>query len=224
VTCERCGEPIFADDRFCGNCGVLQTSPGTSEKTQSKRRAPSAGAPPRGRGRGLAFKLAFGLIFWGSVLGLCYLVFANLAKDIPWSSVEAVVRGRKNDAGTVAPGGVENLPPIAPDEPPADEEETIPAGPPEWGERDANGYSVLVTSGGGAHDGLSMRGTVKGNRVRLRAEPNTQSQILGHFETGNEIAVTERYWSGREKFHWFKVASADNSGWMYGEYLRVTED
>jgi hypothetical protein len=63
-----------------------------------------------------------------------------------------------------------------------------------------------------------------GNRVRLREAPNTKANILGHFDRRQELEVMERYFSGNEKHPWFKVSSGDNSGWMYGEFLRMTED
>jgi hypothetical protein len=165
------------------------------------------------------------LLFWGLAAGTCYVIFRHLASGIPWSDVAAVVTDRagEREAGNSAAGlaSRDDMPPVAQVSAgpggstgtPAAREESI------WGEPDANGYSVLSARGSSA-----PRGVVKGSRVRLRAEPNTASKILGHFDDGRVCEVTRRYWSGREKYHWFMVISGQDSGWMYGEYLKMTED
>ena len=123
----------------------------------------------------------------------------------------------------------DNLPPIVPEVSDSDvpvQAEPVPPPKPEWGEQDANGYSVLTLPGqdnAGRAD-VSMRGMVTGNGVNLRAEPNTRSERLGQFNSGKEFDVTGRYWSGREEHYWFGVSSGDDAGWMYGQYLRMEEE
>jgi len=104
--------------------------------------------------------------------------------------------------------------------------EPVPPPKPEWGEQDANGYSVLILpeQGEAGRAGVSMRGVVRGNGVNLRAEPNTGSERLGQFNSGKEFDVTRRYWSGSEENFWYEVGSGDDNGWMYGQFLRVEEE
>jgi ribosomal protein S27AE len=87
-----------------------------------------------------------------------------------------------------------------------------------WSADDANGYSSLAPQdSSGAVSGI--KGTVLGDRVRLRAEPNTNARILSHFDKGEPIEVLRRYSSGSEKFYWFNVRGKGRTGWMYGEYV-----
>jgi len=126
------------------------------------------------------------------------------------------------------------LPPIVPEtedsnvsaQPESIQAEPVPPPKPEWGEQDANGYSVLILpeQGEAGRAGVSMRGVVRGNGVNLRAEPNTGSERLGQFNSGKEFDVTRRYWSGSEENFWYEVGSGDDNGWMYGQFLRVEEE
>jgi hypothetical protein len=187
------------------------------------------------RGRALWVRLISVVLFWGIVVGICYALFGYLAKDVPWADVAAVVTGRRRDAAN-APAEAEtgvsdehisvdaHLPPIIP-EPPVEASPGLPPPDvkPEWGEPDSNGYSEL-TAPGVEPGGFLMKAVVRGTRVNLRSEPNTRSTVVGRFAGGHEFMTERRYWSGREKFHWYRVESDAGSGWMYGEYLRVTED
>jgi hypothetical protein len=233
-TCPACDFPSFSSDAFCAGCGApLLAAPAPDAGERVRRRAASPGVTLHRRRRALWVKVIAIVIFWGAVIGVCYALFSYLAKDVPWADVAAVVTGRRRGgAGDPAPteAGVfdENvsgdalLPPIVPeraDVPPA----PPPDAKPEWGEPDSNGYSELAAPGGSP--GLFfMKAAVRGTRVNLRSEPNTRSSVVGRFAGGHEFVTSRRYWSGQEKFHWYRVESDAGSGWMYGEYLRVTED
>ena len=245
--CPQCGEPVPMGDRFCGNCGVAQAPPEINPQIHTKKHAiPSPGVTSHRRKRGFLFRLVSALLFWGVVAGAFYTVYRFLGRDILWSEVFAVVAGsgRQRQTADVAPippteeayVRSEVLPPIVPEttdrgDPPIVPEpvqaEQVPQRGPEWGEQDANGYSAVTLPGrnnpeqGGVS---SMRGTVTGNRVNLRSEPNTRSQVRGQFTSGREVEITRRYWSGDERFFWYEVNSRGDSGWMYGEYLRIAEE
>jgi hypothetical protein len=225
---------VMPSDRFCGSCGSGQNTPDVDVAIRLKRRAAQSGMRSRKRGGNSVFKLITALVFWGAVIGVCYAVFGYLTRDIPWPDVMAVVTGRSIDteegrgaavSASDDASGSADMPPIAPDASgdAAIEGVLAPEVKPAWGEPDENGYSALEAQGSGAEN-LAFRGVVKGKRVRLREEPNVKSQILGHADAGQEFTVTRRYWSGQEKYHWFRVNSGSDSGWMYGEYLRVIED
>ena len=121
-------------------------------------------------------------------------------------------------------GGLPDSPDPIPTEP--IQAEPIPPPKPEWGEQDANGYSVLTLpeqDEAGRVD-VSLRGVVTGNGVNLRAEPNTNSERLGQFSSGREFDVIRRYRQGNAGYFWYEVSSGGDNGWMYGQYLRVEEE
>ena len=236
--CPQCGESVPMGDRFCGKCGTGQVTPGFNAQIHTKKRAMPSGVTTHRRKRGFLLRLISALMFWGIVIGAFYGVYKFLGNGIPWSEVMALVASKEEPRTVGMPvtesaGGIsESMPPIVPETsgsgdlpvtPEPIRAEPLQPSKPEWGAQDANGYSVLILPGQeGA--GVSRKGAVRGNRVRLRAEPNTRSQILGQFDSGKEFDVTGRYWSGNERYFWYGVSSGGDSGWMYGEYIRMEEE
>jgi hypothetical protein len=92
-----------------------------------------------------------------------------------------------------------------------------------WSTQDADGYSSPVATDRFFSSGvtLSLLGTVSGDRVRMRAEPNTKSRIKLQFDNGVSLDVTRRYSSGRERHYWFEASLDGETGWVYGEFLKV---
>ncbi|MCL2684589.1 MAG: zinc-ribbon domain-containing protein [Synergistaceae bacterium] len=236
--CPQCGESVPMGDRFCGKCGAGQATPGFNTQIHTKKRATPSGVTTHRRRRGFLFGLISAVAFWGIVAGALYSVYKFLGSDIPWSDVIAMVtstRPKNVPLPENADRRSEELPPIVPETPgsgnprpqavPIRGEPAAP-GKPEWGTQDVNGYSILVLPGQEDTEraDVSLRGVVTTNRVRLRSEPNTRSQIRGQFDSGKEFDVTGRYWSGSERFFWYGVSSGEDNGWMYGEYLRIVEE
>jgi predicted RNA-binding Zn-ribbon protein involved in translation (DUF1610 family) len=92
-----------------------------------------------------------------------------------------------------------------------------------WSSQDADGYSSPVATDRFFTSGvtLSLLGTVSGDRVRMRAEPNTKSRIKLQFDNGVSLDVTRRYSSGRERHYWVEASLDGETGWVYGEFLKV---
>jgi hypothetical protein len=244
-TCSMCGSHVGDGDRFCGKCGGDQSAPVFNTRIKTKKRSMPTGVTTHRRKQNRAFRIMAAMVFWGILIGGCYAAYRFFARDVRWSEVWAVVTGYRLDSGVESNLPVEGdefpdsgnrliepLPPIAPE--PASQDATPDIGPvpearPAWSGPDSGGYSVIAIQGeAGTEDlassGMSFIGVVSGSRVRLREEPNTKSRILGQFDRGKELDVTGRYSSGSENYPWFQVSSGDVSGWMYGEYLRVSED
>ncbi|MDR3322242.1 MAG: SH3 domain-containing protein, partial [Synergistaceae bacterium] len=235
-TCARCGTVLGGDDRFCGTCGTDQSEPVLNARIRTRKRSVPSGVTTHRRKRSFLFRLLSALLFWGILIGGCYAAFRYFAADIPWSDVLAVVTGRRLDtddetALDVIPVdgsdlnsddvGEAAMPPIAPEDVSSDvipDAGPIPDARPVWGATDSSGYSFL------SPEGVFLPGAVNAGRVRLREEPNTKARILGQFDRGSEFGITGRYSSKNEKNPWFRVSSGDIYGWMYGEYLLVTED
>ena len=239
--CPQCGESVPMGDRFCGKCGTGQVTPGFNMQIHAKKRAMPSGITTHRRRRGFFFRLISALMFWGVVIGAFYAVYRFLGNGIPWSDVMAFVTSKQEPrtSGIPVTEGMdeysESLPPIVPEMPDSGSlpvtPEPVQAEPlqplkPEWGTQDVSGFSVLILPGqdGAGRADISLKGMVRGNRVRLRSEPNTRSQILGQFDSGKEFDVTGRYRSGNERFFWYGVSSGEDKGWMYGEYLRIEEE
>jgi RNA polymerase subunit RPABC4/transcription elongation factor Spt4 len=227
--CAFCGALMHLGDRFCEKCGRDQSASSGHAKTPQKRKN---GCARERKGRPIGLVLL--AIFW-SLLGFgFYTAYKTFWNDIPWDEVIAVVTGRRSDDNSEGPVSdrTDDFPPIAP----ADEStnaqsagdvnsDDAPAaeGPVVWTERDAAGRSRLVIIGEGGERPASLPGSVTGNRIRLRSEPNSNSKILGVLSRGDILEVIGRCSSGRGKFHWYNVNHGDLSGWMYGEYVRVEE-
>jgi hypothetical protein len=95
-----------------------------------------------------------------------------------------------------------------------------------WADADANGYGKLVPSDQSSTDTEipSLKGMVLGDRVRLRAAPNTNSKILNHYNKGVSLDVLQRYSSGQEQYYWFNVGISGRTGWMYGEFVGIPDE
>ena len=92
----------------------------------------------------------------------------------------------------------------------------------------SNGWSRIVYNGKTGYvashylsfyetlDGAtSYPAKVKGSSVRMRAQPNTSSQVLGYYNTGNSLRVLGV--SGA----WLKVSSAGGvTGYIRSDYLK----
>jgi hypothetical protein len=241
-----CGSPVGDGDRFCGKCGGDQSAPVFNTRIKTKKRSMPSGVTTHRRRQNWIFRIMAAIAFWGILIGGCYGAYRFFASDVRWSEVWAVVTGYRSDSdvesdlfpivGEILSGSedllLESLPPIVPE--PASRDAAPDVGPaqdsrPVWSGPDSRGYSVIALRGeAGSEDlapsGVSFVGVVSGSRVRLREEPSTKSRILGQFDRGQNLDVTGRYSSRSENYPWFRVSSGDVSGWMYGEYLRVSED
>ena len=250
--CPQCGEYVPLGDRFCVNCGSGLLTPGFNTQIHTKKRLAPSGVTTHRRRRSFLFKLVSALVFWSVAIGSLYALYNFLGRDIPWSDVVALVTGSESRTGgahvtesgyarygglpPIVPetGNYDGFPPIVPEtsgsggltNTPHTPEEPVPSLRPEWGSQDANGYSVLTLPGqdGAGRDGGSLRGVVNGGRVRLRAEPNTESEVLGQFDSGKEFEVTRRFRAAGAGIYWYRVSSGADEGWMYGEYLRIAEE
>jgi hypothetical protein len=73
----------------------------------------------------------------------------------------------------------------------------------------------------GVPDGYN--GLINEDNVRLRAEPNLESEIL--LRLNKNIWITVLGWNDEKvkindfDFYWFKVRTGDFYGWVYGEYI-----
>ena len=76
-------------------------------------------------------------------------------------------------------------------------------------------FSLCVSGAAAASVGV---GTVNGDGLRLRAESNTSSSILGRAYTGDHVIVLEDAKDG-----WYKVNYECVEGYMSAEYLDVSD-
>jgi uncharacterized protein YgiM (DUF1202 family) len=81
-----------------------------------------------------------------------------------------------------------------------------------WSKADKNGYSKPTPA---------ITGTVSGDSVRVRAEPNTKGKEIVKFNKGKKVSILRRYKSETENFPWYEVKADGKTGWMYGEFVRV---
>ncbi len=67
---------------------------------------------------------------------------------------------------------------------------------------------------------LAVSGTVdtEGSTLRLRAEANTSSSVLRQLAHGTQVEVLSAVENG-----WYKVAAGEETGYVSGEYLKVSE-
>jgi hypothetical protein len=86
-----------------------------------------------------------------------------------------------------------------------------------WSDADADGYSNLMPSASGLTPVLY--GTVLGDRVRLRSEPNTDSKIINHYNKGAKVEIMRRYAAPRDEYPWYNIKVNGRVGWMYGQYV-----
>lgn len=71
--------------------------------------------------------------------------------------------------------------------------------------------------------------TVNDLRVRLRSEPNLESQTLSYFYTGDDVKIIaqsdEKYEIDGESWYWYKVESGSYPvGLVYGKYLDIEKE
>lgn len=92
---------------------------------------------------------------------------------------------------------------------------------PSWSVQDAMGYSQLVSS---TSLDPSFTGTVLGDRVNVRSEPNTKSGVLMQFNKNAAVIVIGRFCQATSKFYWYQVVTDKGIGWIYGEFLSVSEN
>ena len=73
--------------------------------------------------------------------------------------------------------------------------------------------------------GIVMTGWVKGNNVRMRAEPNTNAAIITHLNEDEMVTVSLSitHKNAQENFSWFKVEYEGKIGWIYGEFLELPD-
>jgi uncharacterized protein YgiM (DUF1202 family) len=94
-----------------------------------------------------------------------------------------------------------------------------------WSTPDSDGYSDLDVRdrSGVAVLSASLPVEVTADNVRMRSAPNTESEILRRLAKGTALGASQRYSSGRDRFHWFKVGADGEAGWVYGGYLKITQ-
>ncbi|MDR3279299.1 MAG: SH3 domain-containing protein, partial [Synergistaceae bacterium] len=250
--CRNCEKPIDEADAFCKHCGTRQQVAPPSKHGRLRKVVYALVVLIVLGGIGLAaHKYFLRDISWPDVLAM---VMRRERIQIPpqntsparitlWTPDGEAPEGASNTQVIEYPLPQESRtaeePPViqaGPDVPYApNSPDIIPAAPvspwpiePEsaWSQQDANGYSFPVESDsvGTLAQASSFTGVILGNRVRLRSEPNTKSQILDMFDKGETFKVTQRYSSGEEKYFWFKVSNLRKAGWVYGEFLDVTTD
>lgn len=77
---------------------------------------------------------------------------------------------------------------------------------------------IFITACSGQARALSYgAGTVTGDGLRLREEPNTSSEILTTLQTGTCVAVLEDARDG-----WYKVSYRDQTGYLSADYVEVS--
>ena len=90
----------------------------------------------------------------------------------------------------------------------------------------ADGSYTFTLNGKDWNFGLDQKETVKmtgivnvpsGSCLRLRESPNTNAKILAGVNTGTQVDVLSK------EGDWYKVAFKDKTGYMHGDYLKVTE-
>ncbi len=65
----------------------------------------------------------------------------------------------------------------------------------------------------------SRKYVINGNKVNIRAQPNTRAKVTIQLNTGDIVEVLDT--SGRGSNIWYKIkTSKGNTGWVFGEYIR----
>jgi len=70
-------------------------------------------------------------------------------------------------------------------------------------------------------DFYSQRGVVLGDRLRMRTDPNTSATIIRQLDKDTMLEVLDSYKAAHEGYPWYKVRYAGDTGWVYGEFLKV---
>jgi uncharacterized protein YgiM (DUF1202 family) len=157
--------------------------------------------------------LIFAIAWIGGMAFLAYRFF--IPKDVTSESSVAVVYP---DSGVEAQPQIEQTP-AEPAIQPLTQEDAIPQYV--WSDADARGYSNLVPSDApsAAATGAVLNGTVLGDRVRLRSEPNTNSKIINHHNKGVKVEIMRRYTAAGDEYPWYNIKVKGRVGWMYGQYI-----
>ena len=64
-------------------------------------------------------------------------------------------------------------------------------------------------------------GTVTGDGVRMRSEPNSNATVITQLKKGTRVRVSISQKTPREQYPWYKVTHEGKTGWVYGEFLKV---
>jgi hypothetical protein len=70
---------------------------------------------------------------------------------------------------------------------------------------------------------------INDTRVRLRSEPNLESETLSYFYEGSKVRILDQtdepYEIDGESYYWYKVESGTYPvGWVYGKYLDIENE
>lgn len=73
------------------------------------------------------------------------------------------------------------------------------------------------------------KGKINDTRVRLRSEPNLESETLSYFYEGSKVRILDQtdepYKIDGECYYWYKVESGTYPvGWVYGKYLDIENE
>lgn len=73
------------------------------------------------------------------------------------------------------------------------------------------------------------KGKINDTRVRLRSEPNLESETLSYFYEGSKVRILDQtdkpYEIDGESYYWYKVESGTYPvGWVYGKYLDIENE
>jgi hypothetical protein len=236
LVCPDCGAAVRRGDLFCGKCGAsLEASERGAGSVQARggqvkmkqqvkgktagfaRGISKASIPadrknaPKG-GTLMPLLLILALVWIGGMGYLAYKFF--ISKDDTTNG--GVTVEYPNGGAVVTPDPnefQEQLPAI---QPPDDPDESAPEFT--WSDADARGYSKPVSRSSSNKEPV-LDGTVLGDRVRLRSEPNTDSRVIRHFNKGVKVEITRRYTTALEEYPWYNIKANGRSGWMYGQYV-----
>ena len=65
----------------------------------------------------------------------------------------------------------------------------------------------------------SGQSVINGNKVNVRAKPNTRAKVVIQLNTGEPVTVLETSGSGSNM--WYKIkTSGGRTGWVFGEYVK----
>lgn len=76
-------------------------------------------------------------------------------------------------------------------------------------------FMFLLT--GMANAEATRAGTVKGDSVNLRADPNTSAKILDQLPDGTKVSIIA------EEGDWYKISSNDTTGWVFSKYVNAAD-
>jgi len=62
--------------------------------------------------------------------------------------------------------------------------------------------------------------TVTGDRVRVRAQPNTSAEIKRQINKGTVLYLLKSYWAMQDSYLWYMIYYEGEFGWITGEFIR----